>query len=326
MNNRHESLDLFRFFAALVVFLGHVIFFSQYGSGFKDEPWLQFIRTGTFAVDFFFALSGFVLRPRKPAGKWMASRIMRLYPVYFVGLCIGILVNLAASGSLGTDAVGVFLGFFGVQSLSSKYQLVLNPPLWSLSVEMISTPLFVCLYIVRDKKAYLYLGFVMSVILALSIQNSVVIRGLPFFILGSIISSLKRPDSSNRFTFALGIGLLFYFIIGANVLSHISYSFVDLLIKFLTLGLLIYSLLGVKFGARLSKLSSELGKRSYALYAVHGPLIGISLGLWNPTEFLPFLGYVATSVILTAVVSEVVYRFVDLWAIQKASHSLNSKS
>ena len=98
-HNRFPALDLFRFLAALVVFLGHLVFFSAYGDLFKDSYWVQSIRTGTFAVDFFFALSGFVLSAKKPTLKWMGSRVIRLYPVYFVGLCLGAFVNYVSTGS-----------------------------------------------------------------------------------------------------------------------------------------------------------------------------------------------------------------------------------
>lgn len=323
---RFATLDLFRFFAALVVFLGHLVFFTEYGDRIKDEFWLQPIRTGKFAVDFFFALSGFVLSSKKPTSKWVASRIIRLYPVYFVGICLGVFVNLSSSGSLNTDGLGAVLGLFGLQAFTSEYQLVLNAPLWSLSVEMIVTPLFVVIYLLKKTRMYSFLGFVASVAISTSFENSILLKSLPFFIFGSILADFKRPTPSKKNFYLLILLVLLYLFVGATRFSHLTASFTDLMLKFVVLGLLFYCLLGVQFDTFSSTVSSEAGKRSYALYAVHGPLIGISLGFWHPTEFLPFLGYGVTSIILTAVVSEVVYRLVDLWAIQKASNFLNSKS
>ena len=218
----------------------------------------------------------------------MASRIIRLYPVYFVGLCLGAIVNLTSAGSLNTDALGLFFTLFGLQALSSQYQLVLNAPLWSLSVEMIVTPFFAILFLIKKRKFYLYVGLVTSIAIATNYESSVVLRSLPFFVLGSIISDLRRPKPGRMFNRILVLFVAIYLVVGSHLFSHISYTFLDLILKVSSLGLLIYCLLGVQLGARSAKLSSELGKRSYALYAVHGPLIGISLGLWKPSELVPF--------------------------------------
>ena len=323
---RFESLDLFRFFAAAVVFLGHLSFFSSYGSSLKDEYWVQPIRVGTFAVDFFFALSGFVLSGKKPTGRWMVSRIIRLYPAYFAGLLLGALINFATAGSLLTTNLGVALSVFGLQSLSSEFQLALNPPLWSLSVEFILTPLFLILYLARNSLKLLFFLLIASYTVLLLYSNSVVLRGIPFFILGSIIYRLKRPERSFKFNYTLTFFVLLYLLIGANLYAHMLYSGSDLIIKIVTLALLMYCLLGVNLGRRISYLSNVLGKRSYALYIVHGPLIGVALGFWNPTSTVTFLGYSLTLFVATGLLTEIVYRYVDARAIKASSTFLGRDS
>ena len=326
ISHRFAALDLFRFLAALVVFFGHLVFFAAYGDNFKENYWLQPIRTGTFAVDFFFTLSGFVLSKKNPTIKWMISRVIRLYPVYFVGIFLGVFVSVASTGSLNTNTVGVFLGLFGLQSLVSQYLLVLNAPLWSLSVEIIVTPLFGIFFLMRRNRIFQLVGLMISIAGAIILGSSVILRSLPFFMLGSIVGDLKKPKTSEFFIISLVVLVILYISVGARFFSHLHYSLSDILIKLVVITILIYCLLGVKFSRAFSKVSSELGKRSYAIYAVHGPLIGISLVLWEPSEMLPFFGYVMTAFLLTAITSELVYRLVDLQAIQKASQTAISKS
>lgn len=316
---RLESLDLFRFLAAMVVFLGHVTFLSSYGATWKDEFWAQSIHTGTFAVDFFFVLSGFVLSGRKPTGRWMVSRIIRLYPVYLAGLCFGALVNLASSGSIQTSLEGLGLSLAGIQSLFSEYQLVLNPPLWSLSVEIVLIPLFLGLYLVRKNLKNLCLVLFMSYLISIYFQNSVVMRAIPFFVLGSIISELNKPKPKNSYRITLGFLVVLYIFVGANIFTQISYSWSDMLIKFIVLGLLVYCLLGVELTGHFAAIATSLGKRSYALYAVHAPLVGIALGVLQPDSPGTFVVYVATLFVITPLFTEVMYRYIDSAAIKQAS-------
>jgi peptidoglycan/LPS O-acetylase OafA/YrhL len=147
---RHPGLDLFRFLAALIVFSGHAVYFSSYSKNLESNNLLSPIRTGTFAVDFFFTLSGFVLCTRIPNFRWICARVLRLYPAYFFGLVLAILINLLIDNKIGTNLEGLVLNLFGVQALSPSYALALNGPLWSLSVEIITTPLFILFWKIRN--------------------------------------------------------------------------------------------------------------------------------------------------------------------------------
>ena len=91
-NGRLASLDGMRGIAALMVALYHW--------GFVAEP---SARPGYLAVDFFFALSGYILaliyaeRLSNGLGsrQFMALRIIRFYPIYFAGYCLGMLPRAA---------------------------------------------------------------------------------------------------------------------------------------------------------------------------------------------------------------------------------------
>lgn len=319
MKNRYSSLDLFRFLAALVVFLGHTVFFSSIGATYSEKWILQPIHTGAFAVDFFFALSGFVLSARKPTLEWMAARFIRLYPLYLFGLILGGIANLLISKSLSTNYKGVFVSVFGLQSLTSDYQLVLNPPLWSLSVELVLTPFFFAIYFVKSNKWNLLILLLAFILLSFKLDQSLVLRAIPFFILGSILFYIPRPGASSKYRIVLFGMVIFYLGIGAKILCNLNNSGLSVIIKLGTIFVLMYTLLGVKLKDSYSEICTELGKRAYALYVVHGPLLGVLQVLWRPDSPLRFLGYFCSAVVLTFIATEAVYLLLDRWALRKAA-------
>ncbi len=145
------GLDQLRGTAALVIAFGH----AQSLFGFHPG-------SGYLAVDLFFALSGFVLshaydkRFARGMGaiEFMRIRLIRLYPLYFLGLLIvsiGILANLALTrhpnwtATAFVESCGFALGFLptppGIAPRHSIYPL--NTPAWSLAFELIVNLAFV---------------------------------------------------------------------------------------------------------------------------------------------------------------------------------------
>jgi peptidoglycan/LPS O-acetylase OafA/YrhL len=295
------------------------VFFSSLGATYGEKWFLQPIHTGALAVDFFFALSGFVLSARKPTCEWMVARLIRLYPLYLFGLIFGGFVSLLISKSLPTDFKGVFLSLFGLQSLTSNYQLVLNPPLWSLSVELILTPFFLAIYLVKSHKWNLFILFIAFILLSLKIDQSVVLRAIPFFILGSILFYIPRPVASPKFKVVL-LGMIFFYLgIGARILFSLNNSGLSLLVRLGTIFTLMYCLLGVQLKDTYSEISTAFGNRAYALYVVHGPLLGVLQVVWRPDSPLRFLGYFCSAVVLVFLATEVTYLVLDRWALDRAA-------
>jgi peptidoglycan/LPS O-acetylase OafA/YrhL len=99
------------------------------------------------AVDFFFALSGYVLghayadRLKDPAyfTPFVAQRVVRLYPLALIGCLLGVVVHFLASEAMTSmDVINVA---FGVLLLPTPFNpgagaFPYNPPLWSLACEM----------------------------------------------------------------------------------------------------------------------------------------------------------------------------------------------
>ena len=145
------TLDAMRWVAAMMVAALHFGIFA----GAVHSPNL--------AVDFFFALSGFVIAyayDRKFAQgmtgeEFLRRRLIRLYPLFFVGIALGLLVTLVGSMHPGfTDNDGPYLVQFlaaifflpwpsdaavGMTEASSS---PLNGPYWSLIMEIHINVLF----------------------------------------------------------------------------------------------------------------------------------------------------------------------------------------
>ena len=150
---RLAALEGLRGYAAFLVFLVHafgLLLARVYGVD-ADGTWVMgdtsfarlvavFLFRSHYGVDLFFVLSGLLmadlaLRRWPGTGRFLARRLVRIYPAYAVAAIIAALVTVAWFGGTltpGTVAGNVFLlqGFFalGIPAL--------NPVSWSLSYEM----------------------------------------------------------------------------------------------------------------------------------------------------------------------------------------------
>jgi peptidoglycan/LPS O-acetylase OafA/YrhL len=135
--DRFEVLDGLRGLAAIVVFQRHV------------PAWFDghVLPSGYLAVDFFFALSGFVLAhaydARLAAGlpwrRFMLARLVRLWPLYMLGVVLMLLArpDLWHEGGRELLLSGLFLPDF-----STPGQAWLLLPAWSLAFELMVNLLY----------------------------------------------------------------------------------------------------------------------------------------------------------------------------------------
>lgn len=140
-NNRVNELDLLRFFAALAVVFHH---YSLNGFAVNSQTIMPYELLGSISqygylgVDLFFMISGFVILMTVSNGslkKFIISRLVRLYPAFWVCCTITFLATLA----LGLDEYSatfrqylvnmtMLSGFTKVAPIDSAY--------WSLFVEI----------------------------------------------------------------------------------------------------------------------------------------------------------------------------------------------
>jgi peptidoglycan/LPS O-acetylase OafA/YrhL len=146
------ELDVVRFIAFFLVFISHELPNHQ---DYRIDTILKgyapilyaISTTGAFGLSLFFALSAFLicellLRERATAGtvrvkQFYIRRILRIWPLYYLGLGIGVAVALLPGGHRGDI---VYMGWFSI-FMASWYLIthgdLLSPmlPLWSISVE-----------------------------------------------------------------------------------------------------------------------------------------------------------------------------------------------
>ena len=150
--------------AAILVMLYHfTLAFGLGGLHWRGHSYLLFYVGGPLAVDFFFMLSGFVLSSaygeRFATGmtirSYTAKRLIRLYPMYAIGMVFGIIAlaaairgsgapidggSLAASTALSFALIPDYVGTYGLNLGAGEVvgkAFPLNPPGWSLFFEAI---------------------------------------------------------------------------------------------------------------------------------------------------------------------------------------------
>lgn len=332
---RHSALDLSRFLAALVVFVGHFVWFDDRLASWREFNFLELFRTGNQSVHYFFALSGFVLSisTSRINANWFLARLARLMPVYVICF-VSPLIFLQIMAPEEIDSysrIGLLLGLIGIQAAFVEYYMVgANSPLWSLSVELWLS--FVLLFLNRLNKNYLLvlMAIVCEVINHLIFQP--VLNGLTFFLIGILIHRLRslnhiHKPRFNLVKYTLGFLVSMYWIIFPLILElEKSNRIIDLL--GVTTTLLFFSKIHLK--GTMQKIAFQLGARSYSLYASHGPLLRVHSEIFdefwkNSLSEFQIAIYVVTCLIVIAIGTEIIYRFVEMPAINLARNLRRSK-
>ena len=144
---RVESLGFFRFVAALII----VIYHYRYASAAQSIDFVHWpIFNGVQMVTFFFVLSGFVnylAYGGKPGSKnafnlprFTASRIARVYPLYFFAFIIALLLFSAVGQA---PSLTVFLlHITTMQAWIPEYAQTLNFVTWTISVDIFLYAIF----------------------------------------------------------------------------------------------------------------------------------------------------------------------------------------
>ncbi|MGC6327846.1 acyltransferase family protein [Rhizorhabdus sp. FW153] len=329
---RLQTIDALRGVAALFVLLGHAATFFD----------LQHFPRFWLAVDLFFLISGYVLaavyEPRFREGltatAFLKARLLRLYPLYLVGLVVGIISAIAALAlkrgdlSAGQFVVAVLSGLLMLPSptwAGDDSLFPLNFPAWSLFFELVAN-LALALLWRRLTTPMLLLIVATSAAGMLAYGDpgageswSSILGGIPrvgfSFFLGVLIQRYRRPSRSPGWSPWFAVAGLATVLWLRNLPGGALADFATVVLVFPAILWLV-----AEREPKLSDMAQALGAMSYPLYVIHAPLIsiitrGIVFFGHKPEPMAPWLG-IATVLSLCGL-ALLLDRFYDRWARMK---------
>lgn len=301
MKKRVYQIDLFRFFAAFFVVVFHYTFAAfnaKEKTLFIDYQGFEFFsKYGYLGVDLFFMISGFVIilsTRDNSVIKFIKSRIIRLYPAYWISVIITFLFIYFFGGSIFKATVDQFLAnltmlhrFFRVQDIDGVY--------WSLFVEL-KFYFIVVVYLLlrRNNKItldkFIFSFLVLSILpvfidfssfVILKIINSVfILKFSSYFIAGMLLYRIYTEGIKAKYIigvlFCLALSLYYAINRITYLESYYSSNFSYIIISGIvfTFYLLMYLVSVNKLNFLNKKFFLKLGILTYSLYLVH-QVVGI---------------------------------------------------
>lgn len=316
------TLDAMRWVAAFAV----AAFHAGLMRSDQQSPYL--------AVDFFFALSGFViahaydarLSGGMTARDFIGRRLLRLYPLFVLGLTLGLIVALLQiSMGVGLDSLGVTLLQFVCGLLFLPYPSLepaalispLNGPYWSLILEIHINVIFAL--------AFAWLS--LRVVGAITAMFALVIVGICYtagtletgflvsdyfggvvrvgfsFSAGILVSRLRHRIRVPKVHWGLVLAVAaFLLVVPTPMAFRWIYDSVCVIVLFPLL--ILCGAQSQPTSARVSRVFILAGGASYALYAIHTPIFhfGHVIAEANPdlsyrVLMLPFLVFACVAAV-----------------------------
>lgn len=291
--HRYLALDGLRGVAAILVVVYHarkIFFHLPTGLAFS-------------CVDFFFALSGFVLahaygqsidmggiRGGISAGEFLRRRLVRLYPLIVLGVAMGGFVSLMSPNFTRFEALTGMVGtlfFLPAGLLTGKEAYAVNNPLWSLAFEMVACAVFAILG-TRRARSWAVVALVSAGLLPFALYFTPILEPLGF------VGPLGFLFGFPRVGLSFANGVLVYLLLGErgpDLSARRGLSLAILVLPALVLALLPVRSLTVQalvlvpgipallyLASRLGdggwpRLMAALGAISFPIYVVHMPLL-----------------------------------------------------
>jgi peptidoglycan/LPS O-acetylase OafA/YrhL len=155
--DHYYAIDALRGIAALAVVVFHYKFVTL-GPEFSNAPLFHLLKPlyyhGHFAVELFWAMSGFVFsavysRGRHTTRAFVVNRFARLYPLHLLTLLIVALLQAISIASFGhsqiwhaNDAYHFILHLFLASNWGFEQDYSFNAPIWSVSIEVVIYAVF----------------------------------------------------------------------------------------------------------------------------------------------------------------------------------------
>jgi peptidoglycan/LPS O-acetylase OafA/YrhL len=263
---------------------------------------------GYLAVDLFFMMSGVVLshayEARFRAGmgtlEFMRVRLIRLYPLYLLGLLFGIVVTVASMfgrNSVNWDgqvlAMAILFALLFLPNLSGRpvdSLFPLNIPCWSLFLEIVVNLLFALCWPLLTGRRLVMVVLTMGIVVGMAIlhvghadQGATVstlivglVRTIFGFTVGVLIARYVRQDSRTVSNWSvMTIMAVVMLAIAGSPREGASRATWDALCILIVFPLMVWWGTRVDPGVRLRGVATFLGVTSYAVYVLHSPLSSV---------------------------------------------------
>jgi peptidoglycan/LPS O-acetylase OafA/YrhL len=316
--------------AAMMVFIAHLLGGTAEHIYAADRGYTDAIRPfwniGTFGVELFFVISGFVILPsvmRYSLSEFALRRLLRLYPLFLAFSLLFIVLNaVTAAYPKLNSPLAVFSGLAFVNLFTGTEQL--TPNAWSLSFEV----MFYAAMAVTWHYAVTRRNLVMAMaMIALSLAFLAAFPIVVFFLMGLIIRVAHDRGAflPPRFAQAAEIGVFAQMLWLASI-SHSAYAWSDFAKPsvpplIVCTGLFFY--LAIHPASLTSRLLANratlyLGTVSYSLYIVH-PYIYLPmrllfdrLGWFTADHVTSMAGFVAAVTPLVLVATAFVHKHLEI--------------
>jgi peptidoglycan/LPS O-acetylase OafA/YrhL len=339
------ELDCLRFFAFFGVFICHTLSGEPAYYAARHVPFPTLVADAVFAgrygVDLFFLLSAYLitellLREQEYFGKldlrsFYGRRILRIWPLYFLGISIGVLLTFVDPREQFTWKYALAFAFmFGNLMISLKGAIVSAVfALWSVSFEeqfYLVWPAFISrarresllwasgvLLVIASLSRWLLLGYARQMHTELTIATNTLTRLDPIAlgIATAVLLRAKRPN----FTWGMRLGLLavgYGLWVGAAHFWGLTLGYVMIGFPAVAAGawLILISALGSRVAPRWLR---YLGKISYGLYVFHGPALYIAAYFLGGSvhTLKTFIVYWCLGLTLTFGMAALSYRFFE---------------
>jgi peptidoglycan/LPS O-acetylase OafA/YrhL len=304
------ALTGLRGYAVLSVLLYHLVGISPelmdlgYGAGvgrFADWGIINHILSfGSYGVDVFFILSGFVIAYNyldylnhhllsKRTIQYLALRIVRIYPAYFVSLLALVLMSAAGiwvSPLARPEAlIYHFTLTYAWWLYPSDYGESWNLPAWSLSAEFFSYFVFPVLVVLISRLKKVNECVVLSLFLCLSVQviNLAVLgprammRAVPNFVLGCLTYRIYTLRPEHRYGAMMALTGIVMLIVSKMLPAEVTLLASSFSVWLIVLGLA-WTMVASSGGKLVTSLFANrfmlfMGRISYSIYIVHFPCL-----------------------------------------------------
>lgn len=287
-----KLIQVFRGCAAILVLLFHIT--ANFEVLFTGKEFLFGIfKFGAAGVDFFFVLSGFIIAysslelvQRQKYWNYIAHRLIRIYPIYWIVFIISLLPHIFFPQFYNTIYSLDWKNILSAFLLLPNHNMI-NGVSWTLSFELYFYLLFLIIFLFRNIKISFLLIIVYALITLLSstlgINGFFVSPLICEFFLGIVAYFLfKYSFLKTNGLYLLIFGLLTFivsaYLIDKNIillnteLNRVIYF--GLPSFFIILGAIIIE---TNKNINIKHLLLDIGDSSYSLYLIHLPIVVIAL-------------------------------------------------